>query len=90
MYLPLFASLFLHRYNEKMPKYGLSMICVFPYMDGIVSVFSCVWTDSLILSKYGKIYEYDSVHVLENMVQKKPIFWHILGTTLLCRSFVMV
>ena len=73
-----------------MPKYGLSMIRIFPYMDRIVSVFSRIWTDSLILSKYGKIYEYDSVHIRENTVQKKPIFWHILGTTFLCRSFIMV
>ena len=55
MYLPLFFPLFLHRCNDKMPKYGLSMIRIFPYMEGIVSVYSRIWTDSLILSKYGKI-----------------------------------
>ena len=73
-----------------MPKYGLSMIRIFRYMDGIVFVFSRIWTDSVILSKYGNIYEYDSVHIRENTVQKKPIFWHILCTNFLCRSFVMV
>ena len=42
----------------KMPKHGLSLIRFFPYMDKILSVFSRIWTDSLILlilPKYGKI-----------------------------------
>ena len=32
-------------------------------------------------------YEYDTVHIPENTAQKKPIFWHTLRTTFLCRNF---
>ena len=28
-----------------MPKYGLSLIRIFPYMDRIVSAFSHIWTE---------------------------------------------
>ena len=65
---------FLHRYNDKMPKYGLSMIRIFPYTEGIISVFSRIWTDEF-------------VHIGENTVQKKPIFWQILLTAFLLPKF---
>ena len=52
------------------PKYWLSLIRIFPYMDRIVSV-------SEIMSKYGK-YGYDSTHIQENTDQTKRVFQHIL------------
>ena len=33
-----------------MPKYGLSLIGIFRYMDRIISVFSRIWTE---IRKYG-------------------------------------
>ena len=57
-----------------MPKYGLSMISIFPYMKGITSAFSHIWTDEF-------------VHIRENTVLKKPIFWHILRTAFLLPKF---
>ena len=73
VYLSLFLF-FLRRYNDKMPKYGLSMINIFPYVKGIISAFSRIWTDEF-------------VHIRENTVQKKPIFWHILRTAFLMPKF---
>ena len=57
-----------------MPKYGLSMINIFPYVKGIISAFSRIWTDEF-------------VHIRENTVQKKPIFWQILLTAFLLPKF---
>ena len=57
-----------------MPKYGLFMIRIFPYMEGIISVFSLIWINEF-------------VHTRENTVQKKPIFWHILRTAFLLPKF---
>ena len=66
----------------KMPKYGLSLICIFQFTDTIVSVFSRIWIDSLILSKYKKR-RYDSVHIWQKMDQRKPVFWRNLCTVFL-------
>ena len=40
---------------RNMPKYRLSLIRIFPYVDKIVSVFSRIWTELENLSKYGEI-----------------------------------
>ena len=38
-----------------MPKYRLSLVRIYLYMDRIVSVFSRTWTKFPILSRYGKL-----------------------------------
>ena len=37
-----------------------------------------------------KKYGYDSVHILENTDQRKPVFRHNLRTVFLCRNFIIV
>ena len=79
-----------------MSKYELSLIRIFPYVDGIVSISPRIWTESLrfcpdtpiwteserFCPDRGK-YGYDSVHVPENMDKRKPVFWHISRHVLL-------
>ena len=39
-----------------MPKYGLSLAHISPYLDRMISAVSLVRTDIPVLSKYGKIW----------------------------------
>ena len=52
-----------------MPKYRLYLICIFLYVDRMVSILSHIW-------KIGTQFCL-SVYILENMEQGKSIFQHI-------------
>ena len=52
-----------------MPKYRLYLICIFLYVDRMVSILSHIWK---ICTQFCL-----SVYILENMEQGKSIFQHI-------------
>ena len=73
----------------KNAKIGFSRTLIFPYMDRIAFSFPRIWTDSPMMSKYGKIrIKICPYNVRENTDQRKPVFRHILHTSFLCRFFV--
>ena len=74
---------------RKMPKYRLSLICIFQDMDTIVSVFSCIWIDSLILSKYKKTQIWFGPYT-GKADQRKPVFRHNLRTVFLSWNSIIV
>ena len=56
---------------QNMPKCGLSLMRIFSYMDIILSVFSRIWIELEILSKYGK------KQTRFCPPTGKTVFWHI-------------
>ena len=71
-----------------MPKYGFSLISVFPYMDRIISVLSLILTESENLSRYENIkYRYNSVHIGENLNQRKSVFQHFRQSGVFVKEF---
>ena len=78
-----------HCHTVKMPKYGLSLIHHFPCMDKIIFVFSRIWTDSPILSKYGKIWIWFYPYTGKYRSEKVCILT-FLCTVFLCQIFIMV
>ena len=73
----------------KIPKYGFSMIRIFRIWTESCPYFPVFKQILYFCPNTGKC-EYDSVHIRENTVLRKPLSWHILRTNFVCRIFIMV
>ena len=79
--------------HSTVPKCGLFLIRIFPYMNRIVSLFSCIWTNSNILSIYRKLQIRFCPYTRKCGSQKACIlscYIHVFVLTIKIQRFVMI